>query len=281
MRLSRVLTFLALAVSAGAQTAPPAESALTNQDVVTLAKAGFNEDFIVETISLSRTRFDTSANGVAALAREGLTDRIIRSMMAACAPPAAASPAAPATPPAETATSPAPVPAAAPPESITTQPATAVPAAPDPTPVPAASVTPQWGAVTPPASVPAVPAAVLPASVTVRPATAPPVAGKSPGDSGSDPGGKPAIKSRIFVVKPSAARQAISGQTPYRESTSMLWGLWKKQVEVGAAPHGEQVVAPALGDFFKQVRREAGPSAASPQPSNASYQVPVRYVVLQ
>jgi len=111
MRLSRFLpTLIALAVSAGAQTAPLAQNALTNQDVVTLAKAGFNEDFIIDTIAMSRTRFDTTLSGVAELAKEGLTERLIRTMMAASPPP------------------PAPVPAAVPSRSATPKAATAAPA---------------------------------------------------------------------------------------------------------------------------------------------------------
>lgn len=287
-KLSRFLeTFLALAVSACAQTAPPAGSALTNQDVVTLAKAGFNEDFIIETISLSRTRFDTSANGVALLAREGLTERIIRSMVAACEPAAA-----PATAPAPSAPS---GPAAAPSASSPPREETAPPPPPVPATVPADTVT-QWEPRTPPVVRPAaLPSSVAPqapapatphsASATRHSTSATPQAAPStpaaPEESTDDSAGKPVIKIKTYVVKPSAARQAISTQTPYRESTTMLWGLWKKRVEVGAAPHGDQVVAPALGEFFKQVRREAGPPPAAPQTSDAYYQVPVRYVVLQ
>jgi hypothetical protein len=274
-KLSRFLeTFLALAVSAWAQTAPPAGSALTNQDVVTLAKAGFNEDFIIETISLSRTRFDTSAAGVAALAREGLTERIIRSMVAACEPAAAPAPSAP------SALAAAPAPSSPPREE------TAPPPSPVPATVPAATVT-QWEAQTPPVVRPAVlpssvapPARATPPSTSATPQAAPSTPAASE-ESTDDSAGKPVIRSKTYVVKPSATRQAISTQTPYRESTTMLWGLWKKQVEVGAAPHGDQVVAPALGEFFKQVRREAGPPPAAPQSSDAYYQVPVRYVVLQ
>ena len=206
MPLSRFLqTLVALAVAAGAQTVPLTQNALTNKDVVTLAKAGFNEDFIIDTIGISRTRFDTTVNALAELAREGLTERLIRCMMAAGTPP--------------------------------------------PTVLPAAANGPD-----------------MPEAAMATPVMA----------------GSPRMKSKTYVVKPSAVRQALSTQTPYYEWTSMFWGLWKRRVGVGSAPHAEQVVAPPLGGFFKQVRLPVtSPTPAAPQPVNSYYQAPTRYVVLQ
>jgi len=65
---------------------------LSNRDVVTLAKAGFDEEFLVSVIVSSRTHFDTSADGLAALAEQGVTQRIIEVMMnpEVATPPAAA-----------------------------------------------------------------------------------------------------------------------------------------------------------------------------------------------
>jgi hypothetical protein len=81
----RLLVFsaflLGAATWAGAQTVPLTQNALTNHDIVTLAKAGFNEDFIIDFMGASRTQFDTSVNGIAELAKEGLTERLIRAMM--------------------------------------------------------------------------------------------------------------------------------------------------------------------------------------------------------
>jgi hypothetical protein len=56
-------------------------SALTNKDIVTLAKAGFDEDFVIDAIARSRKEFDTSADALAALAAEGVTQRIARAML--------------------------------------------------------------------------------------------------------------------------------------------------------------------------------------------------------
>ena len=81
MSLWLLAAMLGLAAQAGAQTVPLAQNALANRDVVTLAKAGFNEDFIVDLIHSSQTRFDTSVAGLADLAKEGLTERLIRVML--------------------------------------------------------------------------------------------------------------------------------------------------------------------------------------------------------
>ena len=54
---------------------------LSNRDVVTLAKAGFDEEFLVNIIVSSRTHFDTSADALAALAEQGVTQRIVEVMM--------------------------------------------------------------------------------------------------------------------------------------------------------------------------------------------------------
>jgi hypothetical protein len=203
MRLSWFLPALfGVAILGGAQTVALTQNALTNKDVVTLAKAGFNEEFIIDTMAMSRTRFDVSVNSLAELAKEGLTEHLIRCMMAASAPP----------------TGPA---------------SAALPVAPE-----AAIATPMM-----------------------------------------DP--NPRIKGKIYVVKPSATRQALSSQTPYYEWTSVFWGLWKKRVGVGSAPRSEQVVAPSLGGFYRQVRLPVtSPSPAAPMLSPYN-QAPVQYVFLQ
>lgn len=54
---------------------------LGNHDVVILAKAGFDEEFLINVIVSSRTHFDTSAEALAALAEQGVTQRIVEVMM--------------------------------------------------------------------------------------------------------------------------------------------------------------------------------------------------------
>jgi hypothetical protein len=56
-------------------------SVLSNHDVVILAKAGFDEEFLVNLIVSSRTHFDTSPDALAALAEQGVTQRIVEVMM--------------------------------------------------------------------------------------------------------------------------------------------------------------------------------------------------------
>lgn len=56
--------------------------ALTNEGVLLLAEAGFDEAFINDLIGLRPARFDTSVEGLASLSRRGLSERIIRRMIA-------------------------------------------------------------------------------------------------------------------------------------------------------------------------------------------------------
>ena len=96
-----------LASAARAQGGASIEKTLTNRDIVVLAQAGFTENFLVDLIALSRTRFDTSVAGLAELAKSGVSEQLIRVMLAAPASlqagfaPAAASPVATVAPPME------------------------------------------------------------------------------------------------------------------------------------------------------------------------------------
>jgi hypothetical protein len=75
------LALLASAASAGAQSVVPTREVLTNPAIAALTAAGFSEDFLIALIRSSRTEFDTSANGLASLAKQGINDRIIRAMV--------------------------------------------------------------------------------------------------------------------------------------------------------------------------------------------------------
>jgi len=76
------------------------ENTLTNHDIVVLAQAGFTESFIADLIAVSRTRFDTSVNGLAEMAKEGLNERLIRVIVRAAASAPADKPAVPSAAPA-------------------------------------------------------------------------------------------------------------------------------------------------------------------------------------
>jgi hypothetical protein len=67
---------------------------MNNESIVTLAKAGFDELFILQLIRNSRTNFDTSLESLVAMKKAGVTEELIRLM---AMPPAATE--APKTPP--------------------------------------------------------------------------------------------------------------------------------------------------------------------------------------
>lgn len=62
---------------------------VTNKDVLTLAKAGFDEEFIIRTLLRARCICDTTSDAVASLAEQGVSQRVIEVMLAASrnAPP--------------------------------------------------------------------------------------------------------------------------------------------------------------------------------------------------
>jgi hypothetical protein len=96
----RLVCVVLLTVLSAAAQQPNAEQMkkppLTNESVVTLAKAGFDELFIIQLIRSSRTNFDTSVAGLVVLKQAGVSEDLIRSM----AMPQPSPPAAPAATPA-------------------------------------------------------------------------------------------------------------------------------------------------------------------------------------
>jgi hypothetical protein len=186
-----------LTQAAGAQTAQGAQKTITNHDVVVLAKAGFSEEFIIDTILAGRSRFDTSSGGLAELAKEGLNERVMRVM--AGVGTVAESAAAPVQP--------APAQAAAP-----------------------------------------------------------------AGGEMLVPGTERKFKSQ--VVKPTRAGLAIATDTPYYESTSLLFGLFKRTVGVGAVRQPDQIVSPQLGPMSNSTRMMANfPTLVAPSGSGTRYVV--------
>jgi hypothetical protein len=61
---------------------PLLRNVLTNEGVAMLAQAGYTESFIIDMIHRKQTRFDVSPAGLAWLAEMGLTERIVRTMVA-------------------------------------------------------------------------------------------------------------------------------------------------------------------------------------------------------
>ncbi len=90
MRLLFALLLSLFAISAQQFTVTQLEhQPLTNDNVVTLAKAGFDELFILQLIRSSRTNFDTSVAGLLVLKQAGVSQELIRLMaMPQASPPA-------------------------------------------------------------------------------------------------------------------------------------------------------------------------------------------------
>ena len=55
---------------------------LTNQGIVALAEAGYDEAFLIDLILYKQTRFDTTVEGLTFLADNGISKRIVRYMIA-------------------------------------------------------------------------------------------------------------------------------------------------------------------------------------------------------
>ncbi len=87
---------------------PAAAAAMTNRDVIRLLQAKLSDDIIIAKIKQSKTRFDTSIDGLVSLRGAGASDRLIAFMMAPDADPGA--------PSATVAPAPAPIPPPPPPE---------------------------------------------------------------------------------------------------------------------------------------------------------------------
>jgi hypothetical protein len=90
--LCAVLLTLSAAPAQQFTVAQLKQQPLTNDSVVTLAKAGFDELFILQLIHSSRTNFDTSVQGLVVLKQAGVSEDLIRMM----AMPQPSEPAAPA-----------------------------------------------------------------------------------------------------------------------------------------------------------------------------------------
>lgn len=99
MRFWCALAFLTVAASAQQFTEDQwKHQPLTNESVVTLAKAGFDELFIMQLIRSSRTNFDTGVQGLVVLKQAGLSEDLIRLMaMPQLSPPAVPAASAPAS----------------------------------------------------------------------------------------------------------------------------------------------------------------------------------------
>jgi hypothetical protein len=93
--LCAALITVSLATAQQFSVAQLKQQPLTNENVVTLAKAGFDEQFILQLIRSSRTNFDTSVQGLVVLKQAGVSEDLIRMMAMPQMNPPAAAPVAP------------------------------------------------------------------------------------------------------------------------------------------------------------------------------------------
>jgi len=70
-----------------AATLLPAAEPLTNQGLVQLAEAGYSERFLLDIIESRPVRFDTSVEGLVFLARQGLSENLVRAVARLTPPP--------------------------------------------------------------------------------------------------------------------------------------------------------------------------------------------------
>ena len=81
-------------------------------------------------------------------------------------------------------------------------------------------------------------------------------------------------KTHVQVVQPTRAGLAIATQTPYYESTSVLFGLYHKKVAVGAVPRADRIITPQLGPGSNSSRMMANfPTLVVPAGSATRYVV--------
>lgn len=78
-----VLSFalLGTCLAADPPKAAPPRNLLTNEGVLLLAEAGLGERFLLELIEQKTSKFDTSAEALASMARQGLTENILRALV--------------------------------------------------------------------------------------------------------------------------------------------------------------------------------------------------------
>ncbi|MEZ5399109.1 MAG: hypothetical protein R2729_05525 [Bryobacteraceae bacterium] len=60
---------------------PMGERKLTNEGLVLLARAGYNERFLAELVRIKPTDFDTSVEGLVYLAKQGISERLVRAIV--------------------------------------------------------------------------------------------------------------------------------------------------------------------------------------------------------
>jgi hypothetical protein len=78
-----LMCFLAVAIFAVSVTDATAQETMTNDEVISLSKAGLNSSLIVGKIRTSKTNFDLSTDSLIALKKAGVSDDIVAAMLEA------------------------------------------------------------------------------------------------------------------------------------------------------------------------------------------------------
>jgi hypothetical protein len=81
LRLSFVSFCLSVSVPLLGQAAQGTRSVMTNSDVAQMAKAGISESTILLAIQKSSTDFDTSAQSLVDLKKQGVSDKLLDAML--------------------------------------------------------------------------------------------------------------------------------------------------------------------------------------------------------
>jgi len=81
MRLFVSVIFAAVCLAAEPETMALPRHILTNDGLIVLARAGVGDSLLMDLVRHKRTHFDTSADALALLARQGLSENVLRAVV--------------------------------------------------------------------------------------------------------------------------------------------------------------------------------------------------------
>jgi hypothetical protein len=81
MRLFVSVIFAAVCLAAEPETIALPRHILTNDGLIVLARAGVGDSLLTDLVRHKRTHFDTSADALALLARQGLSENVLRAVV--------------------------------------------------------------------------------------------------------------------------------------------------------------------------------------------------------
>jgi hypothetical protein len=81
MRIFVCVIFAAACLAAEPETVALPRHILTNDGLIVLARAGLGDGLLMDLVRHKRTHFDTSADALALLARQGLSENVLRAVV--------------------------------------------------------------------------------------------------------------------------------------------------------------------------------------------------------